>query len=137
MKRPLITLLAAALCLTAPACKTKSPLDKRLEERARWNVIALDWTQDAQNVVLLSTRVNGPGNSPLERLTVHIVLQDGAGAAIQDTWHTYDLTELPSGGPKDITVRIPADGPVEGLGVDRVLSPSEAERARIVELAGL
>ncbi len=137
MNRLIVPLLAALLCLGAAACKTKSPLDKALEERARWNVIALDWTQGADNTVLFSTRVNGPANSSLERLTVRVVLQDGAGSTVEDYWHTYDLTELPGGGPKDITIRIPAGASVEGLGVDRVLAPSEDERARIAELAGL
>jgi capsular exopolysaccharide synthesis family protein len=132
----LVCLLALAVGLGVPACKTKSGLDRALEERARWNVLALDWTQTADHVVRLSTRVNGPANSPLEKLTVRIVLQDAAGATIDQIWHTYELAELPSGGPKDITVSIPAAGPVEGLGVDRLLAPTEDELGHIVELSG-
>jgi hypothetical protein len=132
-----ILTLALALCLAAPACKTKSALDQALEQRARWTVLALDWTQNEDQVVLLSTRVNGPANSPLDRLTVRIVLQDASGASIEGIWHTYDLSELPLGGPEDITIRIPAGVPVDGLGLDRVLRPTADERARIEELAGL
>jgi hypothetical protein len=129
--------LALALGLLAPACKTKSALDRALEERSRWSVQALDWTQTADHVVLLSTRVNGPSRGALTDLTVKIVLQDASGATIDEIWHTYDLTKLPQGGPKDITIRIPAGVLVEGLGVDRLLSPSETDRPHIVELAGL
>lgn len=136
-KTTFVVILALALCLAAPACKTKSGLDKALEQRARWNVLALDWTETEDHVVLLSTRINGPTNSPLERLTVRIVLHDASGATIEEVWHTYDLSELPRGGPKDITIRIPAGVPVEGLGVDRVLRPTQDERQRIAELAGL
>ena len=131
------TILALALCLAAPACKTKSALDKALEQRARWNVLALDWTQTEDHVVLLSTRLNGPTSSSLASLTVKIVLQDASGGTIKEIWHTYDLSELPRGGPKDITVPIPTDVTVEGLGLDRVLNPTEQERSRIEELAGL
>ena len=132
-----MAILALAVCLLGSGCKTKSALDKALEERARWSVQALDWTQNSDNVVLLSTRVNGPPRGALDRLTVKIVLQDAAGATIDEIWHTYDLTELPQGGPKDITIRIPSGVTVEGLGVDRMLSPSETDRQRIDELAGL
>jgi hypothetical protein len=137
-RHPKTTLaLALALCIGVPGCKTKSALDAALEQRARWNVLALDWTQKADHVVLLSTRVNGPVSSSLASLTVRIVLQDASGASIEEIWHTYDLSELTRGGPKDITITIAANGPVEGLGVDRVLNPSEQERSRIAELAGL
>jgi hypothetical protein len=81
--------------------------------------------------------VNGPTSSPLASLTVRVVLQDASGASIDEIWHTYDLSELARGGPKDITITIAANGPVEDLGVDRVLNPSEQERSLIAELAGL
>ncbi len=136
-KTTLVLTLALALCIGVPGCKTKSALDAALEQRARWTVLALDWTQTADHVVLLSTRLNGPTRSPLASLTVRIVLQDASGATIDEIWHTYDLSELPLGGPKDITITIAAGGPVEDLGVDRVLNPNERERSRIVELAGL
>jgi len=132
-----VVMLALVLCLAAPACRTKSALDQTLEQRARWTVLALDWTQNDDHIVLLSTRVNGPANSPLDRLTVRIVLQDAAGATIEGVWHTYDLSELPLGGPEDITIRIPAGVSVDGLGLDRVLRPTADERAHIEELAGL
>jgi len=79
-----IVTLAVVLWLASPACRTKSTLDKVLEQRARWTVLALDWTQTKDHVVLLSTRLNGPSNSPLDRLTVCIVLKDAAGATIEE-----------------------------------------------------
>ncbi len=132
-----IVTLAVVLWLASPACRTKSTLDKVLEQRARWTVLALDWTQTEDHVVLLSTRLNGPSNSPLDRLTVCIVLKDAAGATIDKVWHTYGLSEIPLGGPEDITIRIPADAPVEELGLDRVLRPTPDERSHIRELRGL
>ena len=60
------------------------------------------------------TRISGPPNAKIEQLTIAVDLIDTGGNAVRRVWHTYDLTELPSGGPKDITVRVPADGPVEG-----------------------
>ena len=136
-KTTFVVTLAWVLCLAAPACRTQSALDQALEQRVRWTVLALDWAQTEDHVVLLSTRLNGPSNSPLDRLTVRIVLQDAAGATIEEIWHTYDLSKLPLGGPKDITIRVPAGVPVDGLGVDRVLRPTADERAHIEELAGL
>ncbi|NIM64043.1 MAG: hypothetical protein GTN89_16015 [Acidobacteria bacterium] len=136
IKQTVLTATLALLVCVAPSCKGKSPYEKALEDRARWNVLALDWTQNDEHVVLLSTRVNGPPNSPLDRLTVRIELRDASGATVKSVWHTYDLSELPRGGPKDITVRIPADGSVEVLGVDRMLNPADDDRAGIVELEG-
>lgn len=132
-----IVTLAVVSWLASPACRTKSTLDKVLEQRARWTVLALDWAQTEDHVVLLSTRLNGPSNSPLDRLTVCIVLKDAAGATIDKVWHTYGLSEIPLGGPEDITIRIPAGAPVEELGLDRVLRPTPDERSYIRELRGL
>ena len=137
LNRTLVPALAFALCVAAPACKTKSAFDTALEQRARWNVQARDWTQNDEQVVLLSTRVNGPPSSSLAALTVKILLQDASGATIEEIWHTYDLSELPRGGPKDITIPIPAQSPVAGLAVDRVLNPTDAELTHIEELSGL
>jgi len=132
-----VVLVVLALCFVAPACKTKSALDKAIDQRARWTVLALDWTQTADHVVLLSTRLSGPPNSTLDHLTVRILLQDAAGEMIQEAWHVYDLGQLPRGGPKDFTIRIPAAVPVEGLAVDPVPRPNEDERVNIRELSGL
>lgn len=132
-----IVTLAVVSCLASPACRTKSTLDKVLKQRARWTVLALDWAQTEDHVVLLSTRLNGPSNSPLDRLTVCIVLKDAAGATIDKVWHTYGLSEIPLGGPEDITIRIQAGAPVEELGLDRVLRPTPDERSHIRELRGL
>jgi len=132
-----VSMLATALCFAVPACKTKSALDKALEQRARWTVLALDWTQTDDHVVLLSTRLSGPPNSPLDHLTVRILLRDAAGATIQEIWHAYDLSQVPRGGPKDFTIRIPAAVSVEGLAVDPVRRPGEDERTHLEELRGL
>jgi hypothetical protein len=133
-----ILVLAVALsCALAGACKTRSAWDKVLSERARWTVLALDWTQGRDNVVMLSTRLSGPPNSPLKTLTVRIVLTDAGGATIEEVWHVFDLAEVPRGGPKDYTIRIPADGAAEGLALDVVARPEEGDRERIPELSGV
>ena len=120
-----------------PRCSGKSAFEKTLEERARWTVLALDWAQAHDNAVLLSTRLNGPTHSALETLTVRIVLQDAAGEMILEVWHVFDLSEVPRGGPKDITVHIPSEVPVDGLALDRVLRPDEDDVPHIPELIGL
>jgi hypothetical protein len=132
----ILVFAVALLCGLAGACKTRSAWDRVVSERARWTVLALDWTQGQDNVVLLSTRLSGPPNSPLETLTVRIVLTDASGATLSETWNVYDLAELPRGGPKDYTIRIIADGPAEGLAVDVVPLPDDAESAHIPELSG-
>ena len=131
------SLLILFLVVTAPGCKSKSELEKALEERQRWDVLALNWTQNAEQVVMLSTRLSGPPNAAIEQLSVRVTLTDAAGAQVDQVWHVYDLSEVPRGGPKDITIRIPADQPVEGLSLDPVPYPTAEERADIEELRGL
>jgi len=132
-----VVFLAVLLCGLSVACKTRSAWNNVISERARWTVLALDWTQRRDNTVLLSTRLSGPPNSALDTLTVRIILRDAAGATIAETWHVYDLEPLPRGGPKDFTLRIPASGPVDGLVVDTVPRPVEADQPHIPELRGL
>ena len=127
---------AALLCGLAGACKTRSAWDRVVSERARWTVLALDWTQGKDNAVVLSTRLSGPPNSPLETLTVRVVLSDATGETVKEAWHVYGLAEVPRGGPKDYTLRILAAGPVEGLAVDVVPRPEESDREHIPELSG-
>ena len=129
--------LLAVLVLAGSGCKTKSALDSAVEERLRWKVIALDWTQTPQQEVLLSTRLSGPPRTELKQLTIKIVLQDAAGATIQDAWHTFDLTGIQRGGPKDFNVRVQASEPIENLGVDPVDAPTAEDVALIPELRGL
>ena len=82
-----------ALAALAAGCASKSEEQNLLEERARWNVIATDWTQSADHTVLLNTRLSGPPNSTLSTLTVRIVLQDASGAEVRELWHVYDLSD--------------------------------------------
>ena len=86
---------------------------------------------------IVATRLSGPPNSALDTLTVRIVLRDGAGTTIQEAWHVYDLSEVPRGGPKDFTIRIPSQTPADGLGVDIVSRPDENDQPHIPELNGL
>ena len=66
---------------------------------------------------------------------MRFVLQDAKQKEIGDHWYTYDLSQVPRGGPKDVNVYIPAgDLAVEGLGLDRMDPPTEEQEARIPEL---
>ena len=141
MRRPhtivSLVFVALLLCGFAGACKTKSAWDKVQSERARWTVLALDWTQGQDHTVMLSTRLSGPPNSALDTLTVRVELQDSAGESIKEFWHVYDLSEMPRGGPKDFTLRIPSDGPADGLIVDVVPHPQASDQAHIRELGAV
>ena len=132
-------LLATSMLWLAAGCGPSDPRAKVLQQRARWKVTLLSFSQQPQTgTILLSTRLSGPPNSTLQRLTVRIQLSDGDGIVVDRVWHTFDLADVQRGGPADRTVRIP-DVPheIDGAGVDMVLDPSPEEQARIAELQDL
>ena len=130
----LVTLCGLVLAC-ASACGPSNPRARVLEERARWNVQLLDWVQTEEGAVNLSTRVSGPPNSSLEHLTVGFLLMDAAENTLAREWHTFDLSEVPRGGPKDIMVSVSAAGhAVEGVGVTLVLEPTPDDETHIREL---
>jgi len=119
----------------APGCKPSDPKLKLQQERARWEVRILSWAQGADGVINVSTQVSGPPNSSLRRLTVRFDLMGPSGERVEAQWHTYDLAQVPRGGPSDLLVGIPDPGvPVDGLAVSLVLQPTAEEEARIPEL---
>jgi len=129
-------LVIAAAIVLAAACSSGSPEQKILEQRARFSVDLLSWAQGADGAITIGTRVSGPPNSSLEKLTVRIVLQDAEGRTVDRRWHTFDLSEVPRGGPSDLLIRIaaPPTGEVEGIGIDPVFDPGPDDRDHIVEL---
>jgi hypothetical protein len=128
-----LTLLLASVMLAG--CSPSDPRAGILEERARWDVRLLNWAQDAEGSINISTRVSGPPNSELEKLTVRVKLLDADDSTVDSIWHTYDLEQVPRGGPSDLFIRIPrASQSITGLALDMVLMPSPEEQARIVEL---
>ncbi len=128
-----VTLLLGAF--VAPACRPSDPQLKILHERARWEVRILSWAQGSGGVINVGTQVSGPPNSSLKQLTVRFDLMGDGEGRVGTRWHTYDLAQVPRGGPSDLLVRIPDPGlPVEGLAVSLVLQPTDAERERILEL---
>lgn len=130
-----ISLFCLAVLVWVAACGSGDPKARVLEERARWNVQLLDWVQTTEGMVNLSTRVSGPPNSQLTDLTVAFLLMDAQENTLAREWHTFDLTQVPRGGPKDIVVSIPAEGyAVEGVGVDMVLQPGAEDEPHISEL---
>lgn len=124
------------LCLAASAgCTPADPLQAALEQRARWQVTLLSWTQHKTGEIDASLRVSGPRKTSLPTLTFKFLLMDGEENTVDAEWHSIDLAQIVGGGPEDIFVRIPArDFEVQGLAVDLLLRPEEAERDRIPEL---
>jgi hypothetical protein len=119
----------------AAACGPGDPRSRILEERARWNVQLLDWVQTEDGAINLSTRVSGPPNSTLRQLTVSFLLMDAAENTVARRWHTFDLSQVQRGGPKDILVSVSAaEHKVEGVGVSLVLEPTPEDEPHIVEL---
>jgi hypothetical protein len=116
-------------------CQTGDPKAKIQEQRARWTVQPLNWVQTEDGSVNLSLRITGPPSTPLEQLTVRVDLLDAGGKAVDVAWRTFDLAEIPRGGPKDVAVRIPnVEQPVEELGVSLMLEATPEEERRIPEL---
>jgi hypothetical protein len=130
--------LAAGLVLGASlaGCSLADPHERVLEERSRWKVTTLSWAMTADGAITLSTRVSGPAQSTLERLTVRIVLQDAAGNPVHHEWRTLDLSGIERGGPEDILLRLqaPEGASVEGLGIDTVPAPTPEDIPHLEEL---
>lgn len=125
--------LPLVLCLAA--CGPSDPRERVLRDRARWTVTLESWSVRDDGAINLSTRVSGPVRSRLERLTVHIVLQDGEGNALDHEWRTLDLSGIERGGPKHVLLRLePREFDVEGIGVDTVPDPGPDEIPHIEEL---
>jgi len=128
-------ILICMVLACASACGPSDPRARVLEERARWNVQLLDWVQTEEGAVNLSTRVSGPPNSSLEQLTVSFLMMDAAENTLAREWHTFDLSQIPRGGPKDVIVSVSAAGhAVEGVGVSLVLEPTADDEPHIREL---
>ena len=130
----LLTLLGIFAALSA-GCGPSDPKDKILQDRARWNVTVLSWSQSDDGTVTIGTRLSGPPNSKLAELTIQVQLFDSESKVIETVWYTFDLSDVQRGGPADKIVRI-REFPQEvfGAGIDLVLSPTAEEEAQISEL---
>jgi hypothetical protein len=118
------------------ACNSTDPQLKVLQERARWDVRILSWAQEADGPINVATRISGPPASSLEQLTVRFDLLGGSDEPLGSHWHTYDLADVPRGGPSDLLVRVPGhEVAVEGLAVSLVLQPNADDQSRMPELA--
>jgi hypothetical protein len=130
--------LAAGLALWVGlvGCSPSDPQARILQERARWKVATLSWAMAEDGAITLSTRVSGPAQSTLERLTVRIVLQDAAGNPVHHEWRTLDLSGIERGGPEDILLRLqaPEGARVDGLGIDTVPAPTPEDIPHLEEL---
>jgi hypothetical protein len=130
----IVPLLILLLALTA-ACAPADPRAMMLEERLRWDVTVLNWAQDEEGSINISTRVSGPPNSKLTHLTVRVDFLDADDNKVADHWHTYDLKQVPRGGPADLYIRVPqASNAIVGLSLDMLYEPSAAEQERMAEL---
>jgi hypothetical protein len=128
-----LTMLLLAASLTA--CAPSDPKAGILDERLRWDVTVLNWAPADNGGINISTRVSGPPSSKLRQLTVRIDLLDPGDNVIGDYWHTYDLQQVPRGGPADLYIRIKKASPlIVGLTLNMMLEPTVEEQGRIVEL---
>jgi hypothetical protein len=133
LHRALLASVPVWLCLQG--CGPSDPLERLVEERARWKVALQDWAMAEDGTITLSARVSGPVQSDLDRLTVRILLQDAAGNTVDREWRTLDLSGVERGGPEDIMIRLdPREGDVEGIGLDTVPVPGPDEIPHIEEL---
>lgn len=129
-----VLLLAAAL--GAACVGAGDPKQRALEQRARWNVTLLDWSQSSEGAVTLSTRLSGPPNSDLTQLTVRVQLFDQDETVVQSNWHTFDLADVERGGPADKIIRIhDLEGEIAGAAIDLVLQPGPDDEPHIPELS--
>jgi hypothetical protein len=116
-------------------CAPADPRMKILEERLHWDVTVLNWAQDNEGSINISTRISGPPSSALSHLTVRVDFLDAGDSKIAEHWHTFDLKQVPRGGPADLYIRVPqASGAIVGLTLDMLFEPSQAEQERMVEL---
>jgi hypothetical protein len=129
-------LITALLAVALAGCGgAKDPKQRAIEQRARWSVTLLDWSQSSDGVVTLGTRLVGPPNSDLDGLTVRVQLFDESETEIQRSWHTFDLTDVERGGPVDRIIRIrDLDGEIAGAAIDMVLQPTADDESHIPEL---
>jgi hypothetical protein len=127
--------MLAVLAVLAAGCGSGDPKESILQDRARWNVSVLSWSQSDDGTVTIGTRLSGPPNSKLAELTIQVQLVDSESQIIEAVWHTFDLSDVRRGGPADKIVRI-REFPQEvfGAGIDLVLSPTAEEEAQISEL---
>lgn len=135
-KRALNIVLPFVLVLVGSGCGQSDPEQKILDERARWEVRVLNWAQEPGGPINISTRVSGPPASKIKHFTVRVDLLDADEQKLGEHWHTFDLAQVPRGGPSDLFVRIPDPGwPVENLALNLMLEPAPEERSRLRELA--
>jgi hypothetical protein len=132
---PLILLTSLLAAVAIAGCGSSDPAERILEQRALWDVAVLSWAQGEDGAINISTRISGPPNSKIDKLTVRIKLLDSAESVIDTVWHTYDLGKAPRGGPADLFIRIPlASESITALALDMALMPSPEERQHIEEL---
>jgi len=134
----LAKLILGLCCLGAVltlGCSPKDPRAEIIEQRARWQVQLLSFAQNPAGAVTLSTRISGPPNSTLSQMTVFFELKDAAGQQLGKRWHSFDLTDVPRGGPRDLLVSLPdPGGVVETVGIGMAVNPTPEEESNIPEL---
>jgi hypothetical protein len=131
-------ILAIGLLLACLGCAGSDPVDKVLKQRARWKVELLSFTVLEDGRSRASFRLSGPVKNELETLTVRLDMVDVNEEVIQTVWHSFDVSDIQRGVPTERSVNLPpTDVPVEGIGMDAVLQPSEDDFRHIPELAGI
>lgn len=131
-------LAAIAVILTLlPGCGG-DPVEKVLKERARWKVDLLSFAVLEDGRSRATFRLSGPVKSGIDMLTIRIDMVDANDEVIHSVWNTFDVSGIQRGVPAETSVYLPpTDPPVEGVGMDPVLRPSEDDFAHIPELSGI
>ena len=131
-----VVLLVAGLVLLA-GCQS-DPKAQRLAERAKWEVELLSWAQGEVSLTV-AVRIIGPRSTEMEQLTVLFRMVDAADQPLAEQWHTFNVSSVRRGTPKELTANIPIGslGEISGLQLEHVTEPTPEQEAHIVELSGL
>lgn len=130
-----LSLLGLAAVLVCGACGAGDERLRVLEERTRWKVELLDWVAHDDGGLTMTSRVSGPVHSKLPWLTVRLDLLDASGRPIQSLWHSFDLSQVDRGGPREFTSRLAVEtAEVEQLALSLVPRPTDEEAAQLREL---
>jgi hypothetical protein len=126
------------LALLIIGCGPSDPRQRILDERARWEVALLNWSQSASDgTVNIAVRLSGPPNSAIDRLTVLVRLADEQDQVIDSVWHTFDLSDVERGGPADKLIRVSGfSEEIYGAWIEPVYQPTPEQEQHIPELRG-
>ncbi len=122
-----------AVALAATGCGG-DPRAAILEDRARWNIDLRRWLVGEDGRIMLDTQVSGPVNSSLETLTFRVDVLDAQGQVLDEAWLQADVGSIQRGTPTGMIFRVDGVEGAEGVRIDLMRAPTDAQAERIVEL---